>query len=134
MPFCVWARFYCGSSWPQLIGASCQKITTIWSYLVNVLFKKEAAINVKGPSRTSSLEIAAPEAHFPVVKLLLNRGAQINQTSHLHGTALSAAASHGRVVVVRFVLYEKSNVNVVWGPYGNALQAAEWIWVAQCQS
>jgi ankyrin repeat protein len=110
------------------MGSSRQKIATIWSYFVNVLFKKGAAINVKGASRKFSLQIATPERHLPVVKLLLNRDAQIDQTSQLHGTALSAAASHGRVVVVRFLLYEKSNVNVVGGPYGNALQAAEWIW------
>jgi hypothetical protein len=51
------------------------------------LFKKGAAFNIKGPSGTSPLQIAAPEGHLPAVKLLLNRVAQINQTDSCMGPA-----------------------------------------------
>ncbi len=93
MPCCAWARFY-GYGYLVLLWIELttthrsplsEKIATIWSYLVNVLFMKGAAINVKGPSGTSPLQITAPEGHLPAVKLLLNGVAQINQTGSRMG-------------------------------------------------
>ncbi|CZR54043.1 uncharacterized protein PAC_03926 [Phialocephala subalpina] len=95
--------------------------------IVALLLRKDAAVNAKGPSGISPLQIAAAEGHSSIVRLLLHKGAQIEQSSTLHGTALCAAASRARFEVVRILLEKGANVDAVGGPYGNALQAAAWV-------
>lgn len=92
--------------------------------IVNLLLKKGAGINARGPSGVTALQLASLHGHPATVKLLLHKGAQIDQSSEAHGTAVCAAVSTSRTEVVDILLKKGANANVAAGPHGNALQAA----------
>jgi small GTP-binding protein len=95
--------------------------------IVNLLLKKAAGVNARGPSGVTALQLASLRGHSATVKLLLHKGAQIDQTSQPHGTALLTAVSASRTEVVEILLKKGANVNASGAPYGNALQAAAYI-------
>lgn len=72
--------------------------------IVNLLLKREAAIDARGPSGITPLQSAAVEGHTSVVKLLIHKGAKVDLISKLHGTAVCAAISRARFDVIRVLL------------------------------
>ena len=82
------------------------------------------AVGAELPGSNSSLQIAAKEGQFDIVRLLLQSQTAEDQQESRYSLPLQMAAYHGHVSIVKLLLDYGADANAEGDPYGTAIGAA----------
>ena len=75
----------------------------IWTYLVQILLKEGADVNLARENGSTPLNAAAINGHSEVVKLLIEAGADVNKPNKYGETPLHLANKCGRTEIVELL-------------------------------